>query len=137
MKRLKITLLGLVCPILIVAQNTKDTQNRRLLEANLTEFELRGDISKERIQVSLGTAIKKGKMMMEEIHNELIKDQIVNEDRKRVVLMFQYSDILNGKSTLGRHYDKYKGIFHKYFPGYDTFATTRAFSLVKYNIEVK
>lgn len=89
-------------------------------------------INKERVRVKTkveSNALSIADKMMEEIHQELINDGILNENRKRIVLMFQYSDLLNGESSLGNKYQKYKAIFNRYFPGYDTFATTRAFSL--------
>ena len=72
-------------------------------------------------------ALKKADRMMEEIQEELIKDGILNSNRQKITLMFQYSDLLQGEKTLGIHYNKYKSIFNRYFPVYDSFATTRVF----------
>ena len=65
--------------------------------------------------------------MMAEIYDELVKDEIIGPHKAKVTLMFQYSDILNGEASLGKHYEKYKAIFKKHFPVYDSFATTRVF----------
>ncbi|MBO3700293.1 M56 family metallopeptidase [Roseivirga sp. E12] len=72
-------------------------------------------------------SMEKSKKMMEEVQRELIKDGILNESKTKITLMFQYSDVLQGERTLGEHYEKYKGILNKYFPVYDSFATTRVF----------
>ena len=67
--------------------------------------------------------------MMKEIQEELVKDGILSEKRQKITLMFQYSDLLNGKKVLGDKYEKYKAIFNKHFPKYDSFATTKTFRL--------
>lgn len=72
-------------------------------------------------------ALKKADEMMKEINSELIKDGLLNANRQKMTLMFQYSDLLNGKANLGDKYEKYKAIFNRYFPVYDSFATTRVF----------
>jgi hypothetical protein len=72
-------------------------------------------------------SLKKAEKMMEEVQSELMKDDILNENKTKITLMFQYSDVLNGKSALGDKYEKYKDILNKYFPGYDSFATTKVF----------
>ena len=72
-------------------------------------------------------ALKKADEMMKEINAELIKDGLLNENHQKMTLMFQYSDLLNGKANLGDKYEKYKAIFNRYFPVYDSFATTRVF----------
>lgn len=72
-------------------------------------------------------SMDKSEKMMEEVHRELIKDGILNENKTKITLMFQYSDVLQGERTLGKYYEKYKGILNKYFPVYDSFATTRVF----------
>lgn len=76
-------------------------------------------------------ALKKADEMMVEIREELINDGLLREDRPKMTLMFQYSDLLNGKANLGGHYEKYKAIFNRYFPKYDSFATTRIFRYKK------
>ncbi len=68
-----------------------------------------------------------GEKMMKHIRKELIKDGILSEENSKVKLMFQYSDLLNGKVVLGDKYQKYKKIFNDYFPKYDSYATTRVF----------
>lgn len=78
-------------------------------------------------------ALSKAKKMMEEVQRELMKDGLLNEQRQKITLMFQYSDVLNGKQTLGDKYEKYKGILNRYFPVYDSFATTRIFRYKKDN----
>lgn len=75
--------------------------------------------------------MKKSDEMMVEIQKELINDGILNENKQKVMLMFQYSDVLNGEKALGEHYEKYKGILNRYFPVYDSFATTRIFRYKK------
>jgi len=75
----------------------------------------------------VNNALAKSKKMMEEVQRELVKDGILNENKTKITLMFQYSDVLQGEKTLGKHYEKYKGILNKYFPVYDSFATTRVF----------
>jgi len=75
----------------------------------------------------VNNSLKKADKMMEEIQEELIKDGLLNENRQKMTLMFQYSDLLNGKANLGDKYEKYKAIFNRYFPVYDSFATTRVF----------
>ena len=65
--------------------------------------------------------------MMEEIQTELIADGLLNPNRPKMTLMFQYSDLLNGEANLGKHYEKYKAIFNRYFPKYDSYACTRVF----------
>ena len=72
-------------------------------------------------------AHKKADKMFEEIYDELVKDEIIGPHKAKVTLMFQYSDILNGEASLGKHYEKYKAIFNKHFPKYDSYATTRVF----------
>lgn len=72
-------------------------------------------------------AKRKSEKMMDEIQSELIKDGILNENRTKITLMFQYSDVLQGERTLGKYYEKYKAILNKHFPVYDSFATTRIF----------
>ncbi len=86
-------------------------------------------VNDEEIKFIIGkdNALKKADKMMEEIHEELIKDGLLNESRQKMTLMFQYSDLLNGKANLGDKYEKYKAIFNRYFPVYDSFATTRVF----------
>ena len=76
---------------------------------------------------AVDNALDKADEMMEEIRAELIKDKLLREDRPKMTLMFQYSDLLNGKANLGQHYEKYKAIFNRYFPKYDSYATTRIF----------
>ena len=75
----------------------------------------------------VNNALAKSKEMMEEVQRELVKDGILNENKTKITLMFQYSDVLQGERTLGKHYEKYKAILNKYFPVYDSFATTRVF----------
>ncbi|MEM8567539.1 MAG: M56 family metallopeptidase, partial [Bacteroidota bacterium] len=75
----------------------------------------------------MDNSLKKAEKMMKEIQQELIKDGILNENKKKVKLKFQYSDLLNGKEVLGDKYEKYKKIFNEYFPRYDSYATTRIF----------
>lgn len=72
-------------------------------------------------------ALHRGEEMMDEIQEELINDGILSDSRPRITLMFQYSDLLNGKEVLDDKYEKYKGIFNRYFPRYDSYATTRVF----------
>lgn len=74
-------------------------------------------------------ALAKADEMMKEIKTELVNDGILNENQPRLKLMFQYSDLLNGKEVLGDKYPKYKKIFNTYFPVYDSYATTRIFKL--------
>lgn len=71
--------------------------------------------------------MRKSEKMMEEVQQELVKDGILNENKRKITLMFQYSDVLNGKASLGDKYEKYKAILNRYFPVYDSFATTRVF----------
>lgn len=73
-------------------------------------------------------SLKKAAKMMDEIQQELIKDGILSKKQKKVKLMFQYSDLLNGKEVLGDKYEKYKKIFNEYFPRYDSYATTKVFN---------
>lgn len=80
-----------------------------------------------RLVSEVNGSIKKGEEMMDEIQKELIADGLLREDRPKMTLMFQYSDLLNGKANLGDHYEKYKSIFNRYFPKYDSYATTRVF----------
>lgn len=75
----------------------------------------------------VNNALSKSKEMMEEVQRELVKDGILNKNKTKITLMFQYSDVLQGEKTLGKHYEKYKAILNKYFPVYDSFATTRVF----------
>lgn len=70
---------------------------------------------------------QKSEKMMEEVQRELVKDGLLNENKTKITLMFQYSDVLQGEKTLGKHYEKYKAILNRYFPTYDSFATTRVF----------
>lgn len=72
-------------------------------------------------------ALKKADKMMKEVQKELVKDGLLNENKTKITLMFQYSDVLQGEKTLGKHYKKYKDILNRYFPVYDSFATTRVF----------
>lgn len=72
-------------------------------------------------------ALVKAKKMMKEVQRELEEDGLLNENKTKITLMFQYSDVLQGEKTLGKHYEKYKAILNKYFPVYDSFATTRVF----------
>ena len=76
-------------------------------------------------------AAEKATKMFEEIYDELVKDEIIGPHKAKVTLMFQYSDILNGEASLGKHYEKYKAIFNKHFPKYDSYATTRVFRYKK------
>jgi bla regulator protein blaR1 len=118
-----------------VKQDTLKFETRELMRAYLKEkgSEVSEDqiitVKGERILFLKGRndALKKADKMMVEVQKELIKDGILNEDKQKITLMFQYSDVLNGKSALGDKYEKYKGILNKYFPGYDSFATTRVF----------
>ena len=80
-----------------------------------------------RFVIDASESMKKADKMMEEVQSELMKDGILNENKQKITLMFQYSDVLNGKATLGDKYEKYKGILNRYFPSYDSFATTRVF----------
>lgn len=79
------------------------------------------------VPVVSGENLEKGETMMNHIKKELVRDGILSEENKRVKLMFQYSDLLNGKEVLGDKYPKYKKIFNSYFPTYDSYATTRVF----------
>ena len=88
-------------------------------------FMLKG--MKVHLVVDANNSLKKGEEMMKEIQNELISDGLLNPERPKMTLMFQYSDLLNGKANLGSHYEKYKAIFNRYFPKYDSYATTRVF----------
>lgn len=76
-------------------------------------------------------SLEKADKMMKEIQKELVKDGILNENKEKITLMFQYSDVLNGKASLGGQYEKYKAILNRYFPTYDSFATTRVFRYKK------
>ena len=78
-------------------------------------------------------ALKKADKMMKEVQKELVKDGLLNEHKTKITLMFQYSDVLQGEKTLGKHYEKYKAILNKYFPVYDSFATTRVFKYTRDN----
>lgn len=95
-------------------------------EAKKSIFVLDGEVVKTVIRPA-NNALAKGEEMMKEIREELIKDGILNENKQKITLMFQYSDVLNGKSVLKDKYEKYKGIFNRYFPVYDSYATTRVF----------
>lgn len=83
------------------------------------------------VPVISGENLDKGETMMKHIKKELVRDGILSPDNKRVKLMFQYSDLLNGKDVLGDKYEKYKKIFNTYFPVYDSYATTRVFKYDK------
>ncbi len=88
-----------------------------------TVFVLNGKV----VPIISGENLEKGETMMKHIHKELVRDGILSEENTRVRLMFQYSDLLNGKEVLGDKYPKYKKIFNDYFPVYDSYATTRVF----------
>lgn len=79
------------------------------------------------VPVVSGEKLEKGETMMNHIKKELVRDGILSSENKRVKLMFQYSDLLNGKEVLGDKYPKYKKIFNDYFPKYDSYATTKVF----------
>lgn len=72
-------------------------------------------------------SLRKSEEMLAEIQAELIKDGFLTTEKQKLMLMFQYSDILNGKSALGDKYEKYVAIFNRHYPVYDSFATTRIF----------
>ena len=80
-----------------------------------------------RLITDANNSLKKGEQMMEEIQEELVADGLLNPNRPKMTLMFQYSDLLNGEANLGKHYEKYKAIFNRYFPKYDSYACTRVF----------
>ncbi len=88
-----------------------------------TVFVLNGKV----VPVISGENLDKGETMMKHIKKELMRDGILSAENKRVKLMFQYSDLLNGKEVLGDKYPKYKKIFNSYFPTYDSYATTKVF----------
>ncbi|MEO9485776.1 MAG: M56 family metallopeptidase [Ekhidna sp.] len=79
------------------------------------------------VPIISGENLDKGETMMKHIKKELVRDGLLSAENKRVRLMFQYSDLLNGKEVLGDKYPKYKKIFNDYFPKYDSYATTRVF----------
>lgn len=116
-------------------QDTLKVKTRVELEGKIKEFGFSYLKDKvvildgERVHFVEGknNALKKADEMMKEIQQELVKDGILNEDKQKITLMFQYSDVLNGQASLGRQYEKYKGILNRYFPVYDSFATTRVF----------
>lgn len=130
MKKLLFFSMALLC--LNFARGQEKSKQERPLKAQVKEIKMSGNIPEHRknaVAKAYNMMRQQADSMMNEIHTQLISDGVLNENRKRIILMFQYSDILNGPSTLGKHYVKYKAIFQRYFPGYDTFATTRAFSL--------
>lgn len=92
-----------------------------------TVFILNGKV----VPIISGENLDKGEKMMNHIKKELVRDGILSAENKRVKLMFQYSDLLNGKEVLGDKYPKYKKIFNSYFPTYDSYATTRVFKYDK------
>lgn len=116
-------------------QDTIRVKSKAELEAKLKEFGfeyLKGkvvllDETLVRFIKGKNGALDKADKMMKEIQEELVKDGILNENKQKITLMFQYSDVLNGKASLGDKYEKYKGILNRYFPVYDSFATTRVF----------
>ncbi|GAB5527736.1 MAG: hypothetical protein Roseis2KO_56080 [Roseivirga sp.] len=116
-------------------QDTLRVKSRADLEGKLKEFGFEYLKNKvvildgERVRFIKGKnkALEKADKMMKEIEQELVKDGILNENKQKITLMFQYSDVLNGKASLGDKYEKYKGILNRYFPVYDSFATTRVF----------
>lgn len=122
-----------------VKQDTLKVKSRADLEGKLKEFGFKYLKDKvvildgERVRFIEGknNALKKADEMMKEVQEELIKDGILNENKQKITLMFQYSDVLNGKASLGEQYEKYKGILNRYFPVYDSFATTRVFRYKK------
>lgn len=122
-----------------VKQDTLRVKSRADLEGKLKEFGFKYLKDKvvildgERVRFIEGknNALKKADEMMMEVRQELIKDGILNENKQKITLMFQYSDVLNGKASLGDKYEKYKGILNRYFPVYDSFATTRVFRYTK------
>ena len=80
-----------------------------------------------RVIIPVDNALDKADEMMKEIQKELVADGLLSEERPKMTLMFQYSDLLNGKVNLGDQYEKYKAIFNRYFPKYDSYACTRVF----------
>ncbi len=124
-----------IAPVQQARQDTLWLKDRKELEVLVKDKgveNLKGKVlmvDREPIKFIIGrqNALEKSDKMMAEIRSELIKDGILNEDKQKVTLMFQYSDLLNGKTTLGNKYEKYKAIFKRYFPVYDSFATTRVF----------
>lgn len=120
----------------ILSDTLRFTDKNKLLEKlrSMTPEERKGKIfylnsQKIGLIVDAKNTLKKADQMMEEIHEELIKDGILNQGHQKITLMFQYSDLLQGEKILGTHYDKYKDIFNRYFPVYDSYATTRVFRL--------
>ena len=122
------------------------TKNFELTNSNKTEENI--DVTPKKIDATLSNKInleiKDNEMLnkllelgpvktpdafINEVHSELIKDGILNENRKKIVLMFQRSDIINGKKMLGIKYPKYKKIFTNHYPKFDSFATTKSFLL--------
>ncbi len=122
-----------------VEQDTLKVKSRADLESKLKELGFKYlkdkvvilDGEKVRFIEGKNNALKKADEMMKEVQQELIKDGILNENKQKITLMFQYSDVLNGKASLGEQYEKYKGILNRYFPVYDSFATTRVFRYKK------
>lgn len=111
-----------------VRANSKEELGRKL--KNLTDEERSKVVviyNGEEIKLISDTNLKKGETMMKHIKKELVRDGILSKENSRVRLMFQYSDLLNGKEVLGDKYPKYKKIFNTYFPVYDSYATTRVF----------
>lgn len=84
-------------------------------------------MSEEKLKLEFQRVATGHRAFINEVQEELIKDGILNQERLKITLMFQYSDVLNGKSALGDKYEKYKNILNKHFPGYDSYATTRVF----------
>ncbi len=97
----------------------------RFKEASLLVFMLNG--KHIRLITDVNNSLKKREQMMEEIQKELVADGLLNPNRPKMTFMFQYSDLLNDEANLGKHYEKYKAIFNRYFPKYDSYACTRVF----------
>lgn len=122
-----------------VKQDTIKVKTREELNAKTKELGFDNMMNKvvllngERVLFvkDVNKTLQKADKMMEEVQRELVKDGILNESKQKITLMFQYSDVLHGEATLGDKYEKYKGILNRYFPTYDSFATTRVFRYKK------